>query len=182
MYGPKGYGFLTIGPEEGYSGFQVTGWSNPTSSSGHLDRRGGGVAVVDNWMGQKSKPGYQNLWNCFEYSAINVTRTKNYDTCLSFLPPKILRSSSLHLESSTPRHPHLPRRVFCSLEQGSFLKNKELNNIVCLRDEQNVLLSFHRFLVFQHLFKINWDSSLQSLLRQLKTPIGTPTSLTSFPI
>ena len=44
---------------------------------------------------------------------------------------------------------------------------------------ENVLLSFRRFLVFQQLFKLNWDSSLQSLL-QLKTPIGTPTSLTSF--
>ena len=46
---------------------------------------------------------------------------------------------------------------------------------------ENVLLSFRLFLVFQQLFKLNWDSSLQSLL-QLKTPIGTPTSLTSFPI
>ena len=44
---------------------------------------------------------------------------------------------------------------------------------------ENVLLSFRRFLVFQQLFKLNWDSSLQSLL-QLKTLIGTPTSLTSF--
>ena len=67
---------------------------------------------------------------------LNVTRTKNYDTCLSFLPPKILRSSSLHLESSTPRHPHLPRRAFCSLEQGSFLQNEDLNDFVCLSDEQ----------------------------------------------
>ena len=44
---------------------------------------------------------------------------------------------------------------------------------------ENVLLSFRLFLVFQQLFKLNWDSSLQSLL-QLKTLIGTPTSLTSF--
>ena len=33
--------------------------------------------------------------------------------------------------------------------------------------------------MFQQLFKLNWGSSLQSLL-QLKTPIGTPISLTSF--
>ena len=119
--------------------------------------------------------------NIAQKSLLNVTRTKNYDTCLNFLPPRILRSSSLHLESGTPRHPHFPRWAFFSLEQGSFLQNEELNDIVCLRDEQNVLLSFRRFLVFQQLFKLNWDSSLQSLL-QLKTPIGTPTSLTSFPI
>ena len=119
--------------------------------------------------------------NIPQKSLLNVTRTKNYDTCLSFLSPKILRSFCMHLESSTPRHPHLPRRAFCSPEQGSFLQNEELNDIVCLRDERNVLLSFRHFLVFQQLFKLNWDSSLQSLLK-LKIPIRTPTSLTFFPI
>ena len=45
--------------------------------------------------------------NIAQKSLLNVTRTKNYDTCLNFLPPRILRSSSLHLESGTPRHPPL---------------------------------------------------------------------------
>ena len=145
--------------------------------------RGGGCGQLNGEKNQNQDikiPG--TVSNIPQKSLLNVTRTKNYDTCLSFLPPKILRSSSLHLESSTPRHPHLPPPGFLLTGTRIVFTKRRIQRYRLFKERAERFTVFPPFLVFQQLFKLNWDSSLHSLLK-LKTPIGTPTSFkTSFPI